>query len=113
MRPCRGRTYLAPGEAITHALTVRQEKALGLTFGSTPFNDYVVLNSSVVWTFDPNNRLVRGEYDAIGAIKHEISEECVLKSLILPISLLSAAELGYSGLMVGDIVRVKRRPGRD
>ncbi|WP_407155622.1 NF038122 family metalloprotease [Bradyrhizobium sp. STM 3557] len=63
-----------PGGASTWALSVGQEKVLGLTPGSTPFDDYVVLNSSVAWTFDPNNRAVAGEYDAIGAIEHEISE---------------------------------------
>jgi hypothetical protein len=62
------------GGASTWALSVGQEKALGLTPGSTPFDDYVVLNSSVAWTFDPNNRAIAGEYDAIGAIEHEISE---------------------------------------
>jgi hypothetical protein len=63
-----------PGGASTWALSVGQEKALGLTPGSTPFDDYVVLNSSVAWTFDPNNRAVVGEYDAVGAIEHELSE---------------------------------------
>jgi len=62
-----------PGGNSTWALTVGQEKALGIS-ASAPYDDYVQLNSSLAWTFDPNNRAVPGEYDAIGAIEHEISE---------------------------------------
>lgn len=62
-----------PGGASTWALTVGQEKALGISV-SAPYDDYVQLNSSVAWTFDPANRAVAGEFDAIGAIEHEISE---------------------------------------
>lgn len=62
-----------PGGNSVWALTVGQEKALGVS-ASAPYDDYVTLNSSVPWTFDPGNRAVGGEYDAIGAIEHEISE---------------------------------------
>ena len=61
------------GGNSTWALTVGQEKALGIS-ASAPYDDYVQLNSSLPWTFDPNNRAVSGKYDAIGAIEHEISE---------------------------------------
>ena len=35
---------------------------------------YVGLSATAPFTFDPNNRAVAGEYDAIGALEHEISE---------------------------------------
>jgi hypothetical protein len=62
-----------PGGNSTWALTVGQEKALGISV-SAPYDDYVQLNSNVAWTFDPANRAIAGEYDAVGAIEHEISE---------------------------------------
>jgi hypothetical protein len=34
----------------------------------------VALSSGANFTYDPNNRAVSGEYDAIGALEHEISE---------------------------------------
>src|SRR5262249_20649775 len=46
---------------------------LGLGF-SAPYDDFVTLNSSLAWTFDPNNRAVSGKYDAIGALEHEMTE---------------------------------------
>src|ERR1043166_7055463 len=61
------------GAGHVYALTSGQAKALGLGF-SAPYDDLVTLNSSLNWTFDPNNRAVAGDYDAIGALEHEISE---------------------------------------
>jgi hypothetical protein len=58
-------------------LTATQARLLGLPFGTTPFDDYVWLNSDFGtsgYTFDPNNRAVSGKFDAIGALEHEISE---------------------------------------
>jgi hypothetical protein len=62
------------GSGHTYALTVAQAKALGLSFSAGPYDDLVTLNSNLSWSFDPNNRAVPGEYDAIGALEHEISE---------------------------------------
>src|ERR1041385_2690157 len=61
------------GSGNVYALTSGQAKALGLGF-SSPYDDYVTLNSALSWTFDPNNRAVSGKYDAIGALQHEITE---------------------------------------
>jgi hypothetical protein len=56
-------------------LTSAEMEAFGLTNNVGPTNDlYIGLSSSVSWTFDPSNRAVSGEHDAIGAIEHEISE---------------------------------------
>ncbi len=52
-----------------------QAKALGLIPAANATNDgYVSLASQDSFTFDPNNRAVAGEYDAIGVLEHEISE---------------------------------------
>jgi hypothetical protein len=58
-------------------ITTAEEKALGLISGfSSAIDGYVGLSSSpsTTFTFDPNNRAVPGDYDAIGALEHEISE---------------------------------------
>ena len=39
-----------------------------------PEDGFVAISSKLSFTWDPNNRAVAGEYDAIGAIEHEISE---------------------------------------
>jgi hypothetical protein len=60
-----------------YMVTAAQARVLGLAFGSTPFDDFVTLNSDFLasgYTFDPNNRAVSGKFDAIGALEHEISE---------------------------------------
>jgi DNA/RNA endonuclease YhcR with UshA esterase domain len=63
------------GSGHAYALTTAQAKALGLSVGYTPpYDDFVTLGSGYAWTFDPNNRAVAGEFDAIGALEHEISE---------------------------------------
>jgi hypothetical protein len=49
-------------------------RLLGLSSSMPQFDDTVTLNSNLAWTFDPNNRAVAGQYDAIGALEHEISE---------------------------------------
>ncbi len=50
-------------------------KALGLVSANAPGIDgYVGFNSTVAFTFDPNNRAVPNEYDFIGVAEHEISE---------------------------------------
>ena len=63
------------GSGHSYALTTAQAEALGLSVGFTPpYDDFVELGSGYSWTFDPNNRAVPGEFDAIGALEHEISE---------------------------------------
>ena len=64
-----------PTGGATFALPTAEEKALGIFTGSaTTVDGYVGLSSTAAFTFDPNNRAVAGEYDAIGVLEHEISE---------------------------------------
>ncbi len=53
-----------------------EAKALGLLAGTdhSVVDGYVGLSNSASFTFDPNNRAVSGEVDAIGAFEHEITE---------------------------------------
>ncbi len=63
--PTSGNGYFVP---------VPEAEVLGL-FGSTSETvGYVGLSSAFPFTFDPNNRSVPGDFDAVGAIEHEISE---------------------------------------
>jgi len=54
---------------VAYAQTV----ALGYNLASA--DSYVGLSSSLNFNYDPDNRAVSGEYDAIGAFEHEISED--------------------------------------
>jgi hypothetical protein len=64
-----------PTNGGTFFITTADEKALGLFSGSSSDTDgWIGLNSTLAWTFDPDNRAVAGDYDAIGAIEHEITE---------------------------------------
>ena len=54
-------------------IATAEAQALGLA-GSSGVDGEVGLSSSAAFTFDPNNRAVAGEYDAIGILEHEISE---------------------------------------
>jgi hypothetical protein len=54
-------------------VTVPQAAALGLGSGGVTAG-YVSLNPAYNYTFDPANRAVPGEYDAIGVLIHEITE---------------------------------------
>lgn len=55
-------------------LTTAQARALGLSNFTPQFDDVVTLNSDLSWDFNPYNRAVPGEYDAIAALEHEMSE---------------------------------------
>ena len=51
------------GSGHLYALTTAEARALGLS-ASPPTgqpDDYVILNSALAWTFDPNHRAVAGE----------------------------------------------------
>ena len=50
-----------------------QAAALGLSLPSA--DAYVGLSSALTYTYDPNNRAVAGEYDAIGALEGAISQD--------------------------------------
>jgi hypothetical protein len=50
-----------------------EARALGLG-GNVSSDGAVGFDSTVAWTFDPNNRAVKGAYDFIGVAEHEISE---------------------------------------
>lgn len=62
------------GNGHSFALTAAQARALGLSTFQPQFDDVVTLGSGYAWTFDPNNRAVPGDLDAIGALEHEITE---------------------------------------
>jgi hypothetical protein len=55
-------------------VTTGQARVLGLSTFKPKFDDTVTLGSNFSWSFDPNDRDVAGEYDAIGALEHEMSE---------------------------------------
>lgn len=64
-----------PGNATNgYVLTNAQARALGLSTVTGSPDDAITLNSSLNFSFDPNNRNAAGTYDAIGAIQHEVSE---------------------------------------
>src|SRR5580698_4362761 len=49
-------------------------EVLGLDGTSNQLVGYAGLSSAFPFTFDPNNRAVAGDFDAIGAMEHEITE---------------------------------------
>ena len=56
-------------------VNVAEQEALGLLATNySGIAGYVGLNSTASYTFDPNNRAVSGDYDAIGILEHEITE---------------------------------------
>jgi len=57
-------------------LSRAEAKALGLLAGASDnvVDGYVGLSSAYSFTFDPNNRSVSGDNDAVGAFEHEITE---------------------------------------
>ena len=61
--------------ANNYWMSTAEYKAIGGQ-GADPsaIDGYVALNSSSAFTFDPNNRAVSGDYDAIGVLEHEITE---------------------------------------
>ena len=64
-----------PTSGGNYLLSEGEQKALGLIAGNSNETDgYVGLNNADSFTYDPSNRAVAGEFDAIGDIEHEISE---------------------------------------
>src|SRR5690348_17889041 len=63
-----------PTGAAGFLVTAGEARVLGLEGSSTTMDDKLVLDSSSVYNFNPNNRGAAGGYDAIGAIEHELSE---------------------------------------
>ncbi len=55
-------------------VTAAEADVLGLVSSPNFTVGYVGLSTAYPMTFDPNNRAVSGEFDAIGALEHEISE---------------------------------------
>ncbi len=51
-----------------------EARVLGLEGPSSSIDDRLVLDSAIAWDFNPNNRGAKGEFDAIGAIEHELTE---------------------------------------
>jgi hypothetical protein len=72
-----GASSLPTSNPLTSApdyfLTFAQEQALDL-ITNDPLDGYVGLSDTEPFTFDPSNRSVSGEYDAIGVLEHEITE---------------------------------------
>jgi hypothetical protein len=60
-----GSMWLATGEA----------KALGLAGASSNIDAFAGFSSSFPFAYDPNNRAVAGEYDFIGVVEHEFTED--------------------------------------
>jgi hypothetical protein len=56
------------------ATTRAQAKALGLIGSSATSDGTFTFNSTLGYSFDPNNRAVSGKFDFIGTAEHEISE---------------------------------------
>lgn len=70
-----------------------EAKALGLTSASgTAIDGGIGIASAYPFTYDPNNRAVAGDYDAIGTIEHEITE------VMGRVGYLGANNVGYSPL---------------
>ncbi len=56
-------------------VNVAEQRALGLfPADNSQIDGYVGLSSGASYSFDPNNRAVAGDYDAIGILEHEITE---------------------------------------
>lgn len=62
-----------PTNGGNYLLAESEAAALGLGYNS-PFAGYVGLSTTTNFDYDPNNRGVTGETDAIGVLEHEISE---------------------------------------
>jgi Ca2+-binding RTX toxin-like protein len=69
-----------PTGGDTFDVSFAEAKALGLTAGqgisarSTEVDGQVGLNSSLSYSFNPDSRAASGDYDAIGALEHEMTE---------------------------------------
>jgi hypothetical protein len=64
-----------PTGGATFWVHTAEEKVLGLLDpNASAMDGWIGLSSTRAFSFDPNNRGVPGEYDAIGTIEHEISE---------------------------------------
>jgi hypothetical protein len=63
--PTSGNGYFVP---------LAEAEVLGLFGTSSTLVGYAGLSSAFPFTFDPNNRSASGDFDAIGAMEHEISE---------------------------------------
>jgi hypothetical protein len=62
----------APG---TIWLATAQAKALGLASASNNIDAYAGFGSNYPFAYNPNNRAVAGEYDFIGVVEHELTED--------------------------------------
>ena len=64
-----------PTGSSTWYVPYSEAKAIGLWFATgSEVDGSVGLSSSASFTYDPSNRAVSGEYDAVGVLEHEISE---------------------------------------
>ena len=56
-------------------LATAQAKALGLAGASSSIDGYAGFSDVYPFAYDPNNRAVSGEYDFIGVVEHEFTED--------------------------------------
>jgi Putative Ig domain len=60
---------------LSFLMSSAEAKALGIAGGNNfTYDGMVGLSSTTSFTFDPNNRAVAGQVDAIGVLEHEITE---------------------------------------
>ena len=65
----------SPAGSAIFIVSNAQAKALGLAAAVNGINDgYVGISSANPMNWDPTNRAIAGQYDAIGALEHEITE---------------------------------------
>ena len=63
-----------PFGGASYFVSVAEAEALGLLSSYSGAAATISLNTTLPLTYDPNHRAVSGDYDAIGALEHEISE---------------------------------------
>jgi hypothetical protein len=63
-----------PSNGAGFFITLAEAEVLGLASTANTTVGFAGLSSAFPFTFDPNNRAVPGDYDAVGAMEHEISE---------------------------------------
>jgi len=63
-----------PTSGVGYFVPQAEAEVLGLASTGNSLVGYAGLSSAFPFTFDPNNRSVPGDFDAIGAMEHEISE---------------------------------------
>ncbi len=93
------------------AIPAAEAAALGLD-SSSPFAGYVGLSTTTNFDYDPNDRAVPGEIDAIGVLEHEITEVMgrvallgasigAVENVFSPLDLFRFSSIGTPALVAG------------